>query len=47
LKREAVKKFQYHIGVNPYLFVTESMVIDIDYEEDFELAQIVYKKLQG
>jgi len=47
LKREAVRKFQYHIGVNPYLFTTDSMVIDIDYEEDFELAQIVYKKLQG
>lgn len=47
LKREAIKKYQYHIGVNPYLFTTDSMVIDIDYEEDFELAQIVYKKLMG
>ncbi len=47
LKRETVKKFQYHIGVNPYLFVTDSTVVDIDYEEDFELAQIIYKKLQG
>lgn len=47
LKRETVKKFQYHIGVNPYLFVTNTTVVDIDYEEDFELAQIIYKKLQG
>ena len=47
LKRETVQKFQYHIGVNPHLFVTDTMVIDIDYEEDFELAQMVYKKLQG
>jgi N-acylneuraminate cytidylyltransferase len=47
LKRETVKKFQYHIGVNPYLFVTDTTVVDIDYEEDFELAQIIYKKLQG
>lgn len=46
LKRETVKKFQYHIGVNPHLFVTDSTVVDIDYEEDFELAQIIYKKLQ-
>ena len=47
LKRETVRKFQYHIGVNPYLFVTKSVVIDIDYEEDFELAQVVYEKLYG
>jgi N-acylneuraminate cytidylyltransferase len=47
LKRETVNRFHYHIGVNPHLFVTESMTIDIDYEDDFELAQIVYKKLQG
>lgn len=47
LKRETVNRFHYHIGVNPYLFTTESMVIDIDYEEDFELAQIVYRKLQS
>lgn len=47
LKRETVRRFQYHVGVNPYLFVTDSMVIDIDYEEDFELAQIVYTKLQS
>lgn len=47
LKRETVKKFQYHIGVKPYLFITESVVIDIDYEEDFELAQVVYKNFQG
>jgi N-acylneuraminate cytidylyltransferase len=47
LKRETVRKFQYHIGVNPYLFITNTTVVDIDYEEDFELAQIIYKKLQG
>lgn len=47
LKRETVRKFQYHIGVNPYLFVTSTTVVDIDYEEDFELAQIIYRKLQG
>ena len=47
LKRETVKRFQYHIGVNPSLFVTDTTVVDIDYEEDFEMAQIIYKKLQG
>jgi CMP-N-acetylneuraminic acid synthetase len=47
LKRETVRKFQYHIGVTPYLFTTDAVVVDIDYEEDFELAQIIYQRLAG
>jgi CMP-N-acetylneuraminic acid synthetase len=47
LKRETVKRFHYHIGVNPYLFVTNSLSIDIDYDEDFQLAQLVYQRLHG
>ncbi len=47
LKRETVNRYHYHIGVNPYLFETDTMVVDIDYEDDFELARIVYDKLHG
>ena len=47
LKRETVKRYQYHIGVNPYLFETDTTVVDIDYDEDFELAQIIYQKIHG
>jgi len=47
LKRETVNRFHYHIGVNPYLFETNHMVVDIDYHEDFELAGMIYTKLHG
>jgi CMP-N-acetylneuraminic acid synthetase len=47
LKRETVNRFNYHIGVNPYLFETNHMVVDIDYHEDFELASLVYTKIHG
>jgi len=47
LKRETVNRFHYHIGVNPYLFETNHMVVDIDYHEDFELAAMIYTKLHG
>lgn len=47
LKRETVNKFHYHIGVNPYLFETDAMVVDIDYHEDFELARHIYAKVHG
>jgi len=47
LKRATVKRFSYQIGVNPYLFETDSHMIDIDRPEDFELAQLVYKKLRA
>jgi len=47
LKRETVNKFHYHIGVNPYLFETDAMVVDIDYHEDFELAKHIYAKVHG
>ena len=47
LKRETVNRFNYHIGVNPYLFSTDSMVVDIDYHEDFELARMIYGKIHG
>ncbi|ORU91211.1 MAG: CMP-N-acetylneuraminic acid synthetase [Cycloclasticus sp. symbiont of Poecilosclerida sp. N] len=47
LKRETVNRYYYHIGVNPYLFETNSMVVDIDYHEDFELAKVMYERLFG
>lgn len=47
LKRATIKKYEYHIGVAPYLYESSSMTIDIDYEEDFELASLVYKRYIG
>lgn len=47
LKRDTVNRFNYHIGVNPYLFSTDNMVVDIDYHEDFELARMIYGKIHG
>ncbi|EIX4875189.1 cytidylyltransferase domain-containing protein [Vibrio vulnificus] len=45
LKRSAIEEYKYHIGVNPYLFVTECKTIDIDTMDDFELASFYYEKL--
>jgi N-acylneuraminate cytidylyltransferase len=47
LKRATVNRFNYHIGVNPYLFASDNMVVDIDYHEDFELARHIYTKIHG
>jgi CMP-N-acetylneuraminic acid synthetase len=47
LKRETVRKFHYHIGVKPFLFEARGFTIDIDYQQDFELAQLLYEKLHG
>lgn len=45
LKRATVERFHYHMGVNPYLFETDAMVVDIDYQKDFELAKAIYSQL--
>jgi len=36
----------YYIGHRPYWFVAENQHVDIDTEEDFELAQIIYERLK-
>lgn len=43
--RESYLKHQDRIGVNPYLYITESYEsMDIDWPEDFQLAELIYKQ---
>jgi len=45
-KKEVFEKFNRRIGINPYIVqVTEVESIDIDYPEDFEIADAVYKEI--
>lgn len=43
MKREFLNQAYYQIGRKPYLFKTNKQLIDIDTEEDFKLAQIIYR----
>ncbi len=43
MKREMLNEAYYQIGRNPYLYVTESPLIDINNMVEFEAAQILYK----
>ncbi|OEF58600.1 cytidylyltransferase domain-containing protein [Enterovibrio norvegicus] len=43
LKRDTIENVKYHIGVEPYLFVSQATVVDIDTPEDFQLASEIYK----
>lgn len=44
-KREVYEKQKNRIGKKPYLFVMDEISsIDIDWEEDFEIAEVVYNK---
>ena len=43
MKREMLNEAYYPIGRNPYLYVTESPLIDINNMVEFEAAQILYK----
>tara|TARA_B110000211_G_scaffold231439_1_gene293046 strand:- start:3122 stop:3802 length:681 start_codon:yes stop_codon:yes gene_type:complete len=41
-------KYQDRIAINPYLMNTKGYTsFDIDWPEDFELAEIIFKKLKG
>jgi len=42
LKKETIKEYKYHIGVNPYLFVSKTATVDIDTPEDFRLASEIF-----
>lgn len=45
-RREVFEKYHGRTGVNPYICeCTEIEAIDIDYPEDFELANVVYMSL--
>lgn len=43
IKTEVAKHCHYYIGKNPYLVEYSGPHIDIDTEEDFEVAQLLYK----
>lgn len=43
LKRQTIEKVNYHVGINPYLYVSVAKTIDIDTLEDFEVARIYYE----
>ena len=42
MKREMVDRTGYQIGRTPYLFETEVHLVDIDTEQDFEVAGVLY-----
>jgi len=43
LTRECIEKISYMVGKNPYWYDSYSQIVDIDTEEDWELAQKLYK----
>jgi N-acylneuraminate cytidylyltransferase len=44
IKKETLIKCGYHFGKNPVWYQAKNNHIDIDTEEDFELAQFLYQK---
>jgi len=46
IKRQVFNECKYHIGYNPYKYVSEFVNIDIDTEEEFKMAQKVYLQLK-
>lgn len=42
LKRNTIEEVKYHIGVNPCLYISDSLTVDIDTPDDFYLASIIY-----
>jgi CMP-N-acetylneuraminic acid synthetase len=45
LKGEALRYCRYYIGQNPYLHEYKGLMVDIDDEEDFKLAQTLYNAI--
>ena len=43
MSREMLNQAHYQIGRNPYLYVTQKPLVDIDNLSDFEVASILYK----
>tara|TARA_Y100001954_G_C15694127_1_gene544385 strand:+ start:158 stop:823 length:666 start_codon:yes stop_codon:yes gene_type:complete len=42
-KRETFKKYKYHFSKKNTFFISDDPYVDIDYKNDFVLAQILYK----
>lgn len=47
ISREMLNQAYYQIGRNPYLYVTNAPLVDIDNLSDFEVASILYKFYMG
>lgn len=47
MKRDMLEQAWYQIGRSPYLFETQSPLVDIDEIQDFEVASILYKYYIG
>ena len=47
MSREMLEQAYYQIGRNPYLYVTEAPLVDIDNLSDFEVASILYNFYKG
>ena len=45
LTRESIKQCGYYVGAKPFWYHASNPRIDIDTEQDFELAQIIYSEL--
>jgi N-acylneuraminate cytidylyltransferase len=45
-KREAIFRCSYYIGTKPFLYKYDGTLVDIDNEEDFMVAQSVFKTLR-
>jgi N-acylneuraminate cytidylyltransferase len=43
MSRRCIERISYQVGENPYWYDTYAPIIDIDTEDDFKLAQAVYK----
>jgi N-acylneuraminate cytidylyltransferase len=43
LSQESIKSTGYHVGKRPIWYESKSLHIDIDTEEDFQIAQLYYK----
>ena len=48
LKRQTIETVKYHIGINPYIITFDDItLVDIDTEEDFNIASEIYKIKYG
>ncbi len=45
MKREMLRECYYNIGRKPYLYETEINLVDIDTDQDFELASLLYRHI--
>ena len=47
IKRQVFNECKYHIGYNPYKYISNFLNVDIDTEEDFKKSQEAYSKLHA